>query len=183
MKRFYLVIINLLFLLPVYPVLAQNGDTDTGDGEAAPQGDQASGQGTSAAQPEIIRQQPYKYYYWPEENLDNFGLSTLGNGQGGSTLGRSLERKSNLEVNSPKAPEKNQEDTDGGSGMLFPSAGEDIDTETVIEDEAPRSPASEKPMYEWVDEKGNIHITNNIGDVPLKYQNDVYKRQGGAEEK
>jgi hypothetical protein len=181
MRALYIVFISLLLLLPIYPVFAQNADNDPGDGEASPQENQTPGQSADGSQPAIIRQQPYEYYYWPEENLDNFGLSTLGNGQGGSTLGRSLKRKSNLEVNSPKPPENSDQSTVNDSEMVFPPKGEGIDSKTVIQDETPRSPASEKPIYEWVDDKGNLHITNNLGDVPLKYQKDIYNPQGSSE--
>jgi hypothetical protein len=167
MRSFYIFAINLMLILPLYPA----------SGQDSPQENPASGQSAEGSRPQVIGEQPYKYYYWPEVNLNNFGLSTLGNGQGGNTMGRSLKRKSNLEVNSPQQPEKSSRYAEESPGMVFSPEGEDIDSETVIEEEAPRTPASEKPIYEWVDEQGTLHITNNIGDVPLKYLKDIRKQQ------
>ena len=188
MKSALSVYLILLLFLPDYPVFAQNGDGDSaGTSEEATQ-TTPSGQTADPNNPPVdIRQQPYEYYYWPEENLDNFGLSTLGSGEGGSTLGRTLKRKSNIEVNSPKEPEKDAQGTDGGpeggdnGTALFPPEEGDIDSGTVVEEEAPQSSPSESPIYEWVDDKGNIHITNNIGDVPLKYQQEIYKQKNTGE--
>jgi len=169
---------SLMLVTPaVYTSFAQYDDTDAGGEETPPQdGSQSPGGG----EPVVVPQQPYEYYYWPEENLDNFGLSTLGQGQGGSTLGRSLNRKSNIEVNAPKKPAE-EEDTKNGE------AGEATDTELYPPDEsgpadgpitgepAPSVP-KESEFYEWIDDKGNVHITNNLGDVPPGQQEEVYRR-------
>ena len=49
--------------------------------------------------PVVIEQPAYEYFYWPEEDLNNFGLSTMGEGKSGSTLGTSSGRTSNIEAN------------------------------------------------------------------------------------
>jgi hypothetical protein len=35
----------------------------------------------------------------------------------------------------------------------------------------------ESEFYEWVDDKGNVHITNNLGDVPPDQQEEAYKKK------
>lgn len=177
----------LLFLIPAYPAFAQDGDAEPGVEETLPQ-EGTQGPEQSASEPAIVPEQPYKYYYWPEENLDNFGLSTMGQGQGGSTLGRNVQRKSNIDVNPPKESPKSEEDTGGdteganGDTDLFPpveTGGDNAATE--IEKEMPQAGPKESKFYEWVDEKGNIHITNNIGDVPLEYQEEIYGRKSSSQ--
>ena len=102
-----------MFFIPAYPAFAQYEDAEPGEDQTQPQ-EGAQNQEQTPSEPVIVPEQPYEYYYWPEEDLDNFGLSTLGQGQGGSTLGRGLQRKSNIEVNTPKEPPKGEEDADGG---------------------------------------------------------------------
>lgn len=180
--KYIVLFYSLMLMVPAaYPSFAQYGDTESGGEETEPQeGNQSPGGGGS--EPVIIRQQPYEYYYWPEENLDSFGLSTLGQGQGGSTLGRSLNRKSNIEVNAPKEPEEGEE-----AGKEEPGE-EDTGTELYPPDEPdyeggpPPSVPKESEFYEWVDDKGNVHITNNPGDVPPDKQEEIYKRKSAPGE-
>ncbi|MEW6143706.1 MAG: hypothetical protein AB1598_01690 [Thermodesulfobacteriota bacterium] len=187
MKDVLLVLSALLLLVPAYPAFAQYEDSEPGGEETMPEEEsQSTGQGSG--EPVVIEQQPYEYYYWPEENLDNFGLSTLGQGQGGSTLGRSLQRKSNIEVNAPKEPPTQEGDKDGETGAaqeeedteLFPP--DETGNESVSVDEAPPESPKESEFYEWVDDKGNVHITNNLGDVPLEHQKEIYDRKASPED-
>lgn len=179
MKHMLLAYSILLLLLPARPAFAQYGDTGPGGDETrTEEGNQSPEQ--APGEPVMVPQQPYEYYYWPEEDLDNFGLSTLGQGQGGSTLGRNLQRKSNIEVNTPKEPPQGPGDTDTESGDgdedtdLYPPEETGDDSGSV--DEAPQAGPKESEFYEWVDEEGNVHITNNIGDVPLEYQKEIYEQ-------
>jgi hypothetical protein len=184
MKHILLVYSALLFFIPAYPAFAQYEDTEPGGGQTQP-GEGAQNQEQTPGGPAVIEEQPYEYYYWPEEDLDNFGLSTLGQGQGGSTLGRGLQRKSNIEVNSPKEPPQAVEDAEGKSGDgdedtdLFPP--EEAGDENVSVDEVSPASPRESEFYEWVDEKGIVHITNNIGDVPPEYQKEIYDRKASPE--
>jgi hypothetical protein len=187
MKHALLVYSLMMFLFPSYPAFTQYEDSEPGGEETMPEeGSQSTGQ--SPSEPVVIEQQPYEYYYWPEEDLDNFGLSTLGQGQGGSTLGRSLQRKSNIEVNAPKEPPAQEGDKDGETGAaqeeeetdLFPP--EETGDESVSVDAAPPESPKESEFYEWVDDKGSVHITNNLGDVPLKYQEQIYKQKSSSED-
>ena len=173
-----ILIYSLMLLAPALPVsYAQYGDmAPDGEETQQEQGNQ-SPQGGSA--PVIIRQQPYEYYYWPEENLDSFGLSTLGQGQGGSTLGKSLNRKSNLEANSPKKPDPDENAENGTNSQsetdteLYPPEEPDLSNEAVTGEPLPTVP-SESQFYEWVDDQGNVHITNKIGDVPPDQLKEIY---------
>ena len=180
MKHILLVYSVVMFFIPAYPAFAQYEDAEPGEDQTQPQ-EGAQNQEQTPSEPVIVPEQPYEYYYWPEEDLDNFGLSTLGQGQGGSTLGRGLQRKSNIEVNTPKEPPKGEEDADGGpedadeDTDLFPP--EETGDDGVSVNEAPPAGPKESEFYEWVDEKGNVHITNNIGDVPLEYQKEIYDRK------
>lgn len=174
-----LILILLLFRVP--GVFAQSE-------EASSTQDAAESQGApDASEPIVnIQEQPYKYYYWPDEDLNNFGLSSMGGGKTGTTLGSTSERKSNLEVNATEKPEDERQD-----GAESPE-DEDIEPDSTTapdygdettgasEDYSP-TPASDTPIYKWVDDKGTIHITNNLGDVPLEYQQDYYKRKENDE--
>jgi hypothetical protein len=184
MKHILLVYSALLFFIPAYPAFAQYEDAEPGDEQTRPEeGTQSTEQ--APGEPAVIEQQPYEYYYWPEEDLDNFGLSTMGQGQGGSTLGKGLQRKSNIEVNTPKEPPQLEEDAEGKSGDededtdLFPPDETGDDGASV--NESPPAGPKESEFYEWVDEKGNVHITNNIGEVPFEYQKGIYDRKAVPE--
>ncbi|HVY54750.1 MAG TPA: hypothetical protein VHC46_03245, partial [Thermodesulfobacteriota bacterium] len=178
MKLLILVCSMLLASPAVYLSFAQDDGTDTG-GEETPAQDSNQSPDGGGGEPQIIRQQPYEYYYWPEQNLDNFGLSTLGQGQGGSTLGRSLNRKSNIEANTPKQPAEDENANNGNSGKseaeteLYPPDEPDL-TDGSVTGEPPPSVPKESEFYEWVDDKGNVHITNNISDVPPGQLEEIY---------
>ena len=124
----------------------------------------------SAGAPIVIQEQPYEYYYWPDENINNFGLSSMGQG---TTMGKTPERKSNLEAN----PVKPKHTPAPGDEEEIP-ADEAIDPGTAAEPGAGRQAgASGAAFYKWVDEKGELHITNNIGEVPLEYQQQIYRQE------
>ncbi len=91
----------LLFLIPAYPAFAQDGDAGPGVEETLPQ-EGTQGPEHSAGEPAIVPEEPYKYYYWPEENLDNFGLSTLGSGARGEHSGAECSAKEQYRCKSAK---------------------------------------------------------------------------------
>ncbi len=175
-----LIISSIFFLTP--GGFAQTEESDSGPAETESQSS------PDASDPIInIQEQPYKYYYWPDEDLNNFGLSSMGSGKTGTTLGSSSERKSNLEVNAPGRPEKRKESEPGspeeGNGKIDSTLAPDYDIETIEPPgDSSLRPASESPIYKWVDDQGTLHITNNIGDVPLKYQEEYYNREEITEE-
>ena len=124
----------------------------------------------NAGTPIVIEEQPYEYYYWPDENLNNFGLSSMGQG---TTMGKTPERKSNLEAN----PVKHKPTPAPGDEEEIPP-DEAIGAGTAPEPGAGRQTgASGTAFYKWVDEKGELHITNNIGEVPLEHQQQIYQQE------
>jgi len=138
------------------------------------------GEASGAEAPVVIEQPAYEYYYWPEEDLNNFGLSTMGDGKSGSTLGQDTQRKSNIEVNSSLRSKKENE--------KMPENGEESEADTKQAkplytepaDKPSSHSASGNPIYQWKDEEGNIHVTNELGKVPLEYQKEVLESQAGG---
>lgn len=119
---------------------------------------------------------------YPREDLDPFGYSTLGGTSGlgdredTSTLGTDTRRKSNLEVNKPREPKKSGEESAGeteeqvGTGFTEPEP--DSEPQSI----GYTSPARKGGLYTWKDENGVVHVTNDLGSVPLKYQDQVIKK-------
>lgn len=135
-------------------------------------------------QPGVIQgeSEPPWYYYWPDENLDPFGLSSLGEEGGGSTFGKSTERRSNLQVNPPMREQK-QYEVQGDDLKKSPPVEDTPSSEESISVGAPSAPAKKGPIYKWVDDKGVKHVTNDIGSVPPEYLNKITtdKEQGRIE--
>lgn len=174
MKRLQIIFLMSSFVLsPMEPVLAQTeseGSVKENTESQIPQG--------SSEDIVTIEEPAYEYFYWPNEDLNNFGLSTMGSGKSGTTLGTGSERTSNLEINPPRKlhqGDKGTESDDTGGDGPIPS-GEGYSDMPGAMIETPSNPASGKPIYKWVDDEGNLHITNNLGDVPMEYQEELYNR-------
>jgi hypothetical protein len=171
-KRVQIIFLMSSFVLfPVDPVFAQTGTEESVEENAEiPQG--------SSQDIVTIEEPAYEYFYWPNEDLNSFGLSSMGSGKSGTTLGTGSQRTSNLEVNPP--PKRHQEDKGaefdetGGDGPIPP--GEEYTDAPGAVIETPSNPASDNPIYKWVDDEGNLHITNNLGDVPAEYREELYNR-------
>lgn len=145
---------------------------ETGEGRGGEETRAAPGDGGA---PVVIEEEPYEYYYWPDENLDNFGLSSMGRG---TTMGETPERKSNLEAN-PVGPKPTPAPEDGDETP----PEESIDDSTAPGGNAGRQTgASGAAFYKWVDDKGGLHFTNNIGEVPPEYREQIYRRETPAGE-
>jgi hypothetical protein len=104
----------------------------------------------------------------PFEDLNLYQDSTMDP----TTLGRRIERKSNVELNEPR--EKNR------SEVREPEVSERA-SQTQIEEEseptfAPLSPRMSTPIYIWTDKKGITHFTNLIKYVPLEFRDQAVKR-------
>ncbi len=101
----------------------------------------------------------------------------MGNGKSGSTLGEKTRRTSNIEANAYlKSKKENKENADSEENT---EAGTESREPLYVEPVAqPRAhSASEKPIYEWTDENGTLHITNDLGQVPPEYQNQFYESE------
>lgn len=123
--------------------------------------------------PKVIEQPAYEYFYWPEEDLNNFGLSTMGQGKSGSTLGEKSRRTSNVEANAYLKSSKEDKAETIDNTVPAKKPVEPIYTEPVEKPSA--HPASDKPIYEWRDENGTLHMTNDLGKVPPEYQDQIYE--------
>ncbi|HVY54277.1 MAG TPA: hypothetical protein VHC46_00820 [Thermodesulfobacteriota bacterium] len=89
----------------------------------------------------------------------------------GTTMGTSLERPSNIEINryleeAPAQPYYNQENP--GAGYTYTGPAE----ETVVEYNNP-PPSEEQTIYVWVDESGVSNYVNDIDLVPPRYRDVV----------
>ena len=154
-----LIIGGLCFSLPGYVFSQSTG--------GAPDGGSAGG----SQQPAVNQgeSEPPWYYYWPDENLNPYGMSTLGNEGGGSTFGKTTDKPSNLQVNPPMQERmQNQENVDDVTNNI-PLEDTPITEEPTSVGSSPSAPAKKGPMYMWVDDNGVIQVTNDLGSVPTKY--------------
>jgi len=157
----------LTLLLAVFEARSQEDEGGEASGEAQP-----APEGGGA--PVVIEEEPYEYYYWPDEDLNNFGLSSMGKG---TTMGQTPQRKSNLEVNPPK-PKPSPEPDDEDDEETPPEGSLDAGSGAAPEVGAGRQTGgSGTAFYRWVDDKGNVHYTNNLGEVPLEYQQQMYRQE------
>lgn len=132
------------------------------------------------------------YIVVPSEDLNPYDLSTMQKStetnyrDGAGTLGTSVQRQSNIEVNealqkkkqermkaAAEAKAKSLKEAEGAEGEgVSPDEG-------VNPAEAPRlgdaaegleTPGVRGGLFTWTDEQGVLHATNDIGQVPIKYQ-------------
>lgn len=166
-KTILLAVLTFTLALSTFDAHAQEDEGGEASGEAQP-----APEGGGA--PVVIEEEPYEYYYWPDENLNNFGLSSMGEG---TTMGQTPQRKSNLEVNPVKpkpSPEPDDEDDEEAPPEGSLGAGSGAAPEAGAGRQTGGSGAA---FYRWVDDKGNVHYTNNLGEVPLEYQEQMYRQE------
>ena len=117
---------------------------------------------------------------YPREDLDPFGYSTLGGTSGlgdredTSTLGTDTRRKSNIEVNKPRE-RKSVEEVTGATEEQTETGFTEPETASEPQSIGYTSPGRKGGLYTWKDENGVVHVTNDLGSVPLKYQDQVIK--------
>lgn len=155
-------------------------------------GSQALAQSTAPA-PDTAETPPDfpEYIVTPREDLNPYDLSTMEKGedvdyrQGAGTLGTTEKRSSNVEINEAleqrkeqreKAKQKEKEeeqkkgepeanvsvgepDNGGGVEVRGPTAAGDLS-----------SPGVRAGLFTWTDENGVLHVTNDLGQVPMEYQ-------------
>ncbi|NIP32091.1 MAG: hypothetical protein GTO02_22080, partial [Candidatus Dadabacteria bacterium] len=133
-------------------------------------------QTTTPQVPEVQPQPQFpSFIVKPSEDLNPYGLSTIGGSTekdyntGKSTLGTTEQRRSNAEINreieerKKKEQERKTTTTEGAAETSDVEIQEiDISEEELVEDTPQVSTKSTKLIY-WKDDKGNIHITNDIG--------------------
>ncbi len=117
---------------------------------------------------------------YPREDLDPFGYSTLGgtsglgNREDTSTLGTDTRRKSNIEVNKPRERKSLEEET-GATEEQTETGFTESEPASELQSIGYTSPARKGGLYTWKDENGVVHVTNDLGSVPLEYQDQVIK--------
>ena len=163
-------LVNLALITTLY--FSLSGDVLSQSNGGAPDGGSAGNQPpTGGSQQPVVNQgqsEPPWYYYWPDENLNPYGMSTLGNEGGGSTFGKTTDKPSNLQVNPPMQERmQNQENVDDVTNNV--PLDDTLSSEESISVGTPSAPAKKGPVYKWVDEKGVIHVTNDLGAVPPEY--------------
>lgn len=144
-----LIVFGLLLLISANMSFAQSG---TGEGGSPT---------TQAQEPVEVMQPAYRWFFWPDEEPENFNLSTMGHGNSGTTMGEKTSRRSNLEVN-PMGDSETEENQPVDDQVEQPVEDEFEDINAV----PPARPPSDNPVVKWVDEEGNIHITNEPRNVP-----------------
>lgn len=112
----------------------------------------------------------------PFENLNIFEMSTMGSGNLGyrestSTLASPVKRMSNVELNKPvvKEVENTEEKAEDEGESPAPPVVEGAGV-GAVEPQVPEGVSKTGPLYRWVDEKGVVHVTNNIAVVPVEEQ-------------
>ncbi|GEM_PF-1518979 len=134
---------------------------------------------------------------YPQENLDPFGLSTLGGStdfgerKGVGTLGVKIKQKTNAEVNKPKEKkETGGTAAQGGteSGLEANTAAAGTEETTQINPSEPMEPLStslnkSSGLYTWKDKNGVVHVTNNMGSVPAEYREQMINKAENGKNK
>ncbi|GBD39232.1 hypothetical protein HRbin37_01504 [bacterium HR37] len=118
--------------------------------------------------------------YFPQKDLDVFEMSTLGNSglkqrKTESTLTSPTKRKSNLEVNKPREKKGSDE---AFTETEVSSIGESREKEVgeSSEEVTYSSLSGGSKLYRWVDDKGILHVTNELGSVPAKYRDRILNK-------
>lgn len=160
----------LVFAVVFMPNKSFSQSTSSGTGIVSP--------GTQT--PEVLQGEPDfpEYIVAPREDLNSFGLSTM---EGSTdmdyrdsvgTLGTTTKRPSNLEVNRPKEAVPEEENADTNS-----QGQEDGFLEADVVNQSPSLRSRKQgSIYRWTDEEGVLHVTNDIGSVPAKYQEQAVKQ-------
>ncbi len=114
-----------------------------------------------------------EYTVRPTEDLNSFGLSTLGDStednyrEAPGTLGTSKKRLSNAEANKARIEKKKAEQEEATE-----AESQENTRETINEASRPNKSATKykkSKLITWTDEDGKVHITNDIGNVPQRY--------------
>ena len=102
----------------------------------------------------------------------------MGEGKSGSTLGDKSKRTSNIEVNSYLKSKKEEQQDEPGDIESSDTAKEPSKPRYIepVEKTKVNTPSG-KPIYEWKDENGTLHISNDLGTVPTEYQNQFYESE------
>ena len=140
------------------------------------------------------------YIVTPSEDLNPYNLSTMQKStgidyrQGAGTLGTSVDRQSNLEVNEALEKKKQErlkaaeEARANEAKKANEQQPEGAPLEVISPDQAPQlgeagqdleTPGVRSGLFTWTDDQGVLHATNDIGQVPIKYQEEALQNSSG----
>lgn len=159
---------------------------------------QDSGEAPAPA-PEVMESGPNfpDYIVKPREETNPYDLSTISPDtdieyrDGVGTLGTTTEQKSNIEIN--EMLQKNKADRDKArleaqKKEAEKAKAEAAQPEAAVSAEPEPQASSKKPgsispgvkggLFRWVDSEGVLHVTNDLGQVPIEYQIQALERSG-----
>lgn len=155
--------------------------TSGGTGIVSPNAEPPSG---GSQTPDVVQGEPDfpEYIVAPRDSLNPFGLSSMSGStdvdyrDSVGTLGTTTKRPSNLEVNRPKEqiPEEDADKSTQGSEDSFTEAD-------IVNRPPPATSGKHENIYRWTDEEGVLHVTNDLGTVPPKYQEQAVKQSSTAQ--
>jgi hypothetical protein len=179
-KQILLFSLFVIFATIYTPINSSAQSTSGGTGTVSPNAQPPSGESQS---PDVVQSQPDfpDYDVYPGVDLNPFGLSTMGGSSdvkardSVGSLGTSVKRPSNLEVNKPRKqiPEKEAEKSNQGSQDSFSQAD-------IINQPPPSTSHRHENIYRWTDEEGVLHVTNDLGSVPPKYQEQALRESSAG---
>ena len=117
------------------------------------------------------------FYYWPQEDADNFALSSLDSSnieptQRGSSLNtRTTDIRSNQDANKPL--EGNQKNTEVDTTAVDEYIAE---VESINQQGGTSGGGSGSNIYKWVDGNGEVHVTNNPASIPPEFRDQATVR-------
>ena len=173
MSRAFLLIIFIIGVIGLLPLTASSQST-------AP----------AALAPDIVNTPPDfpEYIVTPREDLNPYDLSTMDKSteteyrDGVGTLGTTEKRSSNIEINeSLRMRKEEREKSRQESQKKSEEEQNGSTTGKVSSDPAPKkdisSPGVRGGLFTWTDENGVLHATNDLGQVPVKYQVQALENQ------
>jgi hypothetical protein len=143
------------------------------------------------------------YIVSPSQDLNPYDLSTMQKStgidyrKGAGTLGTSEQRTSNIQVNAAlqkKREERLKAAQDAKTKSAAKTAEEESQQQIPLEEITPsqgpqlgdsakelESPGVRGGLFTWTDEHGVLHATNDIGQVPIKYQMEAIQGSKGVD--
>lgn len=160
------------------PINSFSQSTSGGTGMVSPNAAPPSGGSQATDVPQGQPDFP-DYIVAPHDSLNPFGLSTMSGSKdveymdSVGTLGTTTKPPSNIEINKPKEqiPEEGADKSNQGSGDSFIQAD--------IVNQPPSSTSGKhkrESIYRWTDEQGVLHVTNDLGSVPPKHQEQALRQ-------
>jgi hypothetical protein len=143
------------------------------------------------------------YIVTPSEDLNPYDLSTMQKStgidyrKGAGTLGTTTERGSNIEINA--ALQKKREErlkaaqdakTKSDAKEAAEEGGQQNSPQEITPSEGPQlgdsakeleTPGVRGGLFTWTDDQGVLHATNDIGQVPIKYQMEAIQSSNGVD--